>query len=450
MRRWLVLLPLALLVAAWFALRPGVKAAVGPAARPLEVELQGFELDDVDGPGPADTERSAVEDEREVAAAEPEPEPDPSESDESSASASLTVRAFLPDGTPWKDGRIQVTARSSPLSNLRFGSKDRGKSGAHVRLHSGGSSGHSVVTSTDDHGTLELRALDVVGAVGATATGIVLRPGEQRSIDLWAVRFPWSLYGRCVDEDGRPLADTIVEVSTSGQETYGMSLGWNQTTDETGEFATPPLFAERVNVRGVRADRIAAEWRDLSADGAAIELVLHRGRPLLVEALDDAGQRVENFWFRVFEPGGDAPLGIPSEPRAEGQQFTAMPNRPLELRWGGPCTLESTPIDADVERMQVRVQRTGTLAIEIGRLPGGLDATYAAGVYCVDGTTSVAPHKNLLNTGHQQVMWTLAPGRYMLQLQHLPAHAPEAWIPWGAPVEVEVHSDQTTFERLGG
>lgn len=458
MRRWWILLPLALLVAAWFALRPGVTAAVAPAARPLEVELHDPELAVVDGAGAADTERSVVEDEREVP--DPEAQSEPGELDESSPTAVLTVRAFLPDGTPWKHGQIRITARSSPLSTLRFASEVRTKIGGHVRIHSSGSSGHSVVTGTDDQGVLELHsvvpdlplelsAIDVLGTVAVTATGIMLEPGEQRTIDLWTVRFPWPLSGRCVDEDGRPLAGAVVDVGNAGLETFGMSLGWNQTTDETGEFATLPLFAKRVHVRAVLADRIAAERRDVSVDGAAVELVLRRGRSLLVEAHDDAGERVENVWFRVYEPGGDGPLDVPSESSPEGCLFTALPKRPLELRWGGPCSLESTSIDADVERVQVRVQRTGTLAIEVGKLPGGVEVTYAVGVYCADGTTSVASPKSVLNTGHQQATWTLAPGRYLLQLLHLPKSAPEAWLPWGAPIEVDVRPGATTFERMG-
>lgn len=56
----------------------------------------------------------------------------------------------------------------------------------------------------------------------------------------------------------------------------------------------------------------------------------------------------------------------------------------------------------------------------------------------------------MLNSGNQLHLWTIAPGRYRLQIHSWPASTPGVARPWGAPIEVEVRSGETTLEHLGG
>lgn len=456
MRRWLILLPLALIATAWLVLRPGESSAVAPAGtQALEGAAERATLIAVEGAQRSSADESAVEP---PSAADDEP-PGPTEPSELEPIASLTVRAFLPDGTPWKNGRLRVDAESS-LSKVEIDSGNLSGKSSRFSVRAPSARGDIAWCDLDERGAVRLRAaesltlavhaIDAVGCIGASATDIALLPGEQRSIDLRSDRFPRPLLGRCVDEQGRPLAGATVDVHSAFADHLAVRSFVRRTTDAAGEFDTPPLFVGRVNVRATLEDRISAERFDVPIGGAAIELVLRRGRQLVVELRDDYGQAFHDAGLFVHEQGGDGPLDLHSEPCDEGRLYTALPDRPLELRWGAPCAPESLAVEVGVERVFVPVRRSGSLAIEVGPLPGDTDSKYEAGLYCLDGTTPAWPPKTVLNTGHQQVQWTLPPGRYVLQLLHLPDHAPEAWAPWGAPIEVEVRSGATTFERVGG
>lgn len=455
-RRLSILLTLVVLVALWLALRPGESAAVAPAGtKPIDERTGHVELIALEDSEPSGAERTSLE----FATESIEAEPDTDDDEDRDPSASLTVRVFLPDGVPWAEGHVQILARSSPVTQLRFGRRVRARSGAST-ISSAGPDGHSFVTSADEHGILELlhvesnlpitvRLIDGLGFPVVSAAGIVLQAEERREIELWAPGFPVPLSGRCVDEDGRPLAGATVELSSASEEPFAIRFGLKPTVDENGEFVTAPLYAPHVNLRASFDGLIATERSDVAVGGAPVEIVLRRGRRLLVEMRDGSGRPYSDVGLRVHEPGVDGPLDVPWERCDEGRLFPALPDRPLELRWGSPCAEESLVVEAGVERVLVHVQWPGTLAVEFGKLPGDIDEDYLAGLFCADGATSAFPPKSVLNTGRQQAQWTLAPGRYLLQLQHLPAHAPEAWVPWGAPIEVEVRSGETTLERLG-
>lgn len=329
-----------------------------------------------------------------------------------------------------------------------------------VTISAAGPMGHVATSSTDEYGLLEMpdvvpdlpltvRLVDALGTVVASVSGLSLTAGERREVELRASRSARALRGRCVDGQGRSMAGVTLAVHALEAEGLGVTFSLNPTVDDDGRFDTGPLFAEHVLLQAVFEDHIAIERLAVPVGGEPVEIVLRRGRSLWVVVQDESGRPDPEANLRVHELGGEAPLDVSWERAEGGRRYPLLPGRPLELRWGSPCAPQKQPIGAEDERALVRVPRPGTLWIEVGLLPGDTTAHYAVGVYCLDGPSPVVPLQMVLNTGHQQARWMLAPGRYRVQLLHQPQPEQGTWEPWTPPVEVEVRTGETTFERLG-
>jgi len=368
--------------------------------------------------------------------------------------ARLTIHAFLPDGRPWADGRLQLSAVASPLDEPVRLASGRSLRASGVVYQTSSSAGHRLALSADEHGEvviapvrpdnlMRLEASDAIGTVAGAVDGIVLGPGEQRGVELRLGRHPRTLRGRCIDELGRVLAGARVSVRTDERGQVLDSL-------EDGTFTLGPFFTPEVTVRAALDELIAVQTVAVPPDGALVDVVLRPGRRVVVDAVDADGAPVTNVGLSAHDLGREAPLDHSYARSGNSQVLTLLPHRPLELRWGSPCAPRSQTIDAAAERVTIVAERPGTLAVEVGTLPGGLEAVYAVEVRCADGVTQAASARGIQNTGHQQLEWRLFPGRHHLQLLHLPASEGAAWQDWGAPVPVDVFPGDTTVARLGG
>jgi len=174
--------------------------------------------------------------------------------------ATLTARVLMPDGTPWSDARVQVTAGPLSLSGVRFDMGPRSDgSWRHNRVFSDVLVSYAIV-DVDEQGcarlrrimpgvALEVRASDVLGTVGARAERVVLEAGEQRTLELQLDSFPRVLRGRCVDERGNGVAGAEVGIRVAVESDDELAPTLGARSDDAGEFTTSCLLASPLAFR---------------------------------------------------------------------------------------------------------------------------------------------------------------------------------------------------------
>jgi hypothetical protein len=374
--------------------------------------------------------------------------------------ATLTLRVLMPDGTPWSDARVQVTAGPLSLSGVRFDMGPRSDgSWRYNRMGSDALVSYAIV-DVDEHGcarlrritpgvALEVRASDVLGTVGARAERVVLETGEQRTLELHLESFPHVLHGRCSDERGVGVAGAEVSIDVALEFTDELATTLRARSDDAGEFTTPSLLAARLALHATHAGRRASTIFDTSSRVGSVELLLDATRSLRVELQGSAGDPQPDVYVSVHELTGEELFDTPRTPGENGILFTDLPRRPLELRWGSRCASQSQVVAEHVDRVLVVAPRNGELRLSVGALPGDERTRYAVLLYCADADRAAAPPCSFFNEGRFEASWTLAPGHYALKLVRLPSAAAEQVLGWGEPLRVELRAGETTYARLG-
>jgi hypothetical protein len=459
MRRWALLPIAALFAAAWWFLHTGSQSPpIAPVAAPSvavaaganSVALEsGFDDEITRTQAPVGVQGAMVE-------------PDSVVPEDDQPKTRLTVRCRLPDGSPWIGGGVALFARDRPIESDEPLFRSRWSSGRTgeltVRAYSD-ASGHRIGFTTDGYGRVvfdsvvvgqafEVEAFDALYGIGASVSCLPMTPGESRELELWLSSAPQPLRGRCVDEQGSPVAGAQVLVSPAGS---GRSAHWRleTSTNDSGEFVTDPLFAQSTSLTASFEDFVDATVANVRPS-VPVELVLRKGRRLAVEVVDGFGNPVEVAVVTVHAEPESPPLAVRSRFIDGAHLYSALPMQAVTLRWGGICSPQTLLVDASTERVRLQADPLGQLAVTMSELPGGLDATYWVWITCSHSDVPAADPKNVLNTGRQQMLWHLPPGRYRLQIHVWNAAFPDTPQPWGAPVEVEVRSGETTLERLGG
>lgn len=373
--------------------------------------------------------------------------------------ATLTVRVLMPDGTPWTDARVHVTAGPLSLSGVRFdlGPRSDGR-WRYNRVLSDALVSYAIV-DVDEHGcarlqrvtpgvALEVRARDVLETVGARAERVVLETGEQRTLELKLDSFPRVLHGRCSDERGVGVAGAEVSIGVALEFTDELATALRARSDDAGEFTTPSLLAARLALHATHAGRSANTIFDTSSRVGGVELLLETPRSLRVELQGSAGDPQPDVRVSVHELTGEKLFDTPRTPGEYGILFTDLPRRPLELRWGSRCAPQSQVVAEHVDRVLVIAPRNGELQLAIGALPGDERARYAVQICCADAERAAAPPCSFFNDGRFEGSWTLAPGHYALKLVRLPSTAAEQVLVWGEPLRVELRAGEKTRARL--
>lgn len=454
MLRWIGLF--ALLVAlVWIFTRSGdggaATAHADPRSTPTPRPAQATELVESES-----EQRSAVD----VAQTSEAPTPAAVEPELPSELATLTVRVLMPDGTPWSNARVQVTAGPLSLSGVRFdlGPRSDGR-WRHNRMSSDVLVSYAIV-DVDEHGcarlrrikpgvALEVRASDALGTVGARAERVVLEAGEQRTIELQLDSFPRVLRGRCNDERGVGVAGAEVSIGVALEFTDESATTLRTRSDDAGEFTTPSLLAARLTLHATHAGRRASTIFDTSSGVDSVELLLETPRSVRVELRDSAGDPQPDVRVSVHELTGEELFDTPRTLGEDGILFTDLPRRPLELRWGSRCAPQSELVAEHVVRVLVSAPRNGELQLSIGALPGDERTRYAVLLQCADAKRAAASPCSFFNDGRFERSWVLAPGHYALQLVRLPSDAAEQVLVWGETLRVELRAGERTEARLG-
>lgn len=178
-------------------------------------------------------------------------------------------------------------------------------------------------------------------------------------------------------------------------------------------------------------------------------MLLAPARSLHVELQDSAGDPRPDLRVSVHELTGEELFDTPRTADDDGIVFTALPRRPVELRWGSRCAPQSQLVAEHVDRVLVSTPRNGELQLSVGALPGGERTRYAALLHCADAERAAAQPCSFFNDGRFESSWELAPGRYALQLVRWPSDAAEQVLVWGEPLGVELRAGETTYAALG-
>lgn len=374
--------------------------------------------------------------------------------------ATLSVLVVAPDGTPWSDARVHVMAGPQSLSGVRFEMTPRSDgSWRHNRMGSD-VLGSDAIADVDDQGcarlrritpgvALDVRAVDVLGTVGARAERVVLAAGEQRALELKLETFPRELRGRCADERGIGLAGAEVRIRVAVETEEEPAPTLRARSDDLGEFRTSELLASRLTLQASHTGRIAAAVVDTAVHSGFVELLLAPSRSLRVEVRGSAGETLPDVRVSVHETTGEELFDTPQNQDKDGIMFTALPRRPLELRWGSRCAPQSRMVPEHVDHVVVSAPRSGDLQLSVGALPGDERTRYAVQLHCTDAQRAAAQPCSFFNDGRFESSWTLAPGHYALELVRLPSHAAEQVLVWGDRLSVELRAGETTHARLG-
>jgi len=162
---------------------------------------------------------------------------------------------------------------------------------------------------TNDEGTLvleglvsgqplSLAVLDPLGVVVHQTQIAPLGSEERREVDLILSDAGRALAGVVRDDEGNPLAGVAIYLMA------GRDAASDWTGDD-GRFRFRSLHAPRVSVLAEKegyAKAIRDDY-DLARDGSELELVLVRGRRVLVEVVDVHGNPVEGGQVTAVRPG---------------------------------------------------------------------------------------------------------------------------------------------------
>jgi len=106
-----------------------------------------------------------------------------------------------------------------------------------------------------------------------------LRAGENRTdVDLLIVRHDFSIRGRALDDQGRPVANAVVEADLDGIPANATSA--RAVSDEDGRFVLPGLAHGGYAVSAWHPDFVAPSHDGVPADTADLELQLERASTL--------------------------------------------------------------------------------------------------------------------------------------------------------------------------
>src|SRR5690349_16600229 len=106
------------------------------------------------------------------------------------------------------------------------------------------------VTTAKEPGSLSAS----YGLIQATESGLVLQPGDRRTVDL-RLDFPASVSGRVTDADGRPLAGVVVELRPTAE----TSARPGSTSDDAATASVPASASASVAASASLASRSPAQ-----------------------------------------------------------------------------------------------------------------------------------------------------------------------------------------------
>lgn len=386
------------------------------------------------------------------------------------SAARLQIDVVDVEGQPWPHGRLRLKSAKPPFEGGREGrvSSPRGVSAAACNESGVDREGYYTVCRTDEQGRIEWQGLepgrrleltleDALGTVAAHASVPGLAAGERRSVRLQLAREPLRLIGRCVDPAGIgiPGADVGVSVPRAG----GVEL----ETDPTGAFESPPLLAERVNVRA-RAGGFADRSLDDVALPAEIAMELESGRDLVVVLRDSVGAPMglgtlvaiegATRWspIRRARSARDSTAPDPSS----GHEFRNVPKVGLALEHVWHRRTNATVVPDGAESFAWTLPRVGRLEVEVAACTFGEQESAHLLLEALDGRGVV--QQELLTSGAAEAFrFTPWPGRYRLRrvVQAFDVDAdgwrtPAGSRELGLPVEVEVAADRIAHAELEG
>jgi hypothetical protein len=263
-----------------------------------------------------------------------------------------------------------------------------------------------------------------------------LAPGEERVVRIDADVERRTLAGRVVDPDGAPVRDASVRVGAAG----GSSLGGGGV-DEDGGFRFEVLATERVRVRVLASGFAPLEIAELAVTDAPVELVLDRGRDVLVRVADAGGRAV----LGADVSGGAS--GLSFRPPSHGESPAALPDGVYRLahapreafdavvRIAGRTFPETVPAGAQEVRVEVPAWTRCTVALR-----GRVDLLAHGGAQLVLRSED-PPCWNavpIADAAEDVAVERVFPGRYELFVQrHL--RGPREML--SEPTEVEVTAD---------
>ena len=285
-----------------------------------------------------------------------------------------------------------------------------------------------------------LLALDGMGELGGRIDEQPMTLGETRFVDLFLRRFGAPLVGTCLTEFGAPTDGVSVRVSSS---VGSMS----RTTDARGDFATGPLFAERVTLFAEHDEHGTAQLLDIEPAAGPVELRLRSTRTLRVRLVSERGGRPQQNRMQLFTPSESYNPVNPRDP-GDPHVFWDVPRMPATLVIETPRPRRTLEVDAETESVIWTVPEVGLLEARVLRIPapeGGL-------LLALHDFGDSEPSRELFtltNSGNQLVRVQLWEGEYVLQLLHVTNPESEELEPWGAPIPVAIQGGETTHATVG-
>ena len=291
---------------------------------------------------------------------------------------------------------------------------------------------------------LELSLEDVVGTRGAHVRIPGLAAGERRAVRLQLTREPRRLTGSCVDATGSGVVEAQVRMRVPEARSTEVK------TAEDGSFASPPLLADRVDVR-VNAVGFAGRSVQDVALPAELRLVLARGRTLRVTLRDTWG---DPFEFGQLRAHADESTWSATRVHSGSHTFEDVADAGLELVHSLHGRSHTSSVPDGVESFTWELPALGRLEVEVAQFGiAELESAYVV-LEALDGRGGV--EQRFLEPG---TPWTLRfdpwPGPYRLRrVVHAFAADADGWRTpagtreVGVAVEVEVASDRVAHAVL--
>lgn len=371
----------------------------------------------------------------------------------------LTIEVVDAAGAPWPGCQVELSAAESPFEGGRdllddFFTGDQrshgtvgGRSADRVFAYfTADAAGRVELQSLSVGLPLDLRARDVLGSVGARAACAGLGSGETRIVRLLLDRRLAPLLGRCIDSNGRPVVGAQIQIA-GGEELVILE------SDAEGRFASPPLIERSLNLQATAAGFVSLALEDVSS-AEPLELVLERGRSLVVQMLDGRGERIEVGELDAHLPGAQASWTA-DRTRGGTWSFQGIPGVPLELefRWHGRSI--TAGVDATSEAYDWKLPELGQLEVDGPAFVGALEETCSLLLESVEQERGVVEQHDVPKDADLKLALSPWPGRYRLR------RVVRTWVDIGngfrkpvdardvgEPIEVEVRAGETTRIHL--